>query len=74
MNLTEIFMFKNLKKIKTFSSYRYNTRGKFLHRSEFQSTSLTQQSMAYRGPKIWNSLPKPIRNVRSLPMFKTNMY
>ena len=71
--LTAIFMFKNLNKFKTFSSHNYNTRGKLLLRPEFQRISLTQQNISYRGPKIWNSLPEPIRNSRSLQIFKSNM-
>ena len=67
------FMFENLIIFYSLSNHKYNTRGKLLLRTELQRTSLTQQNIAHRGPKIWNSLPEPIRNVRSLPMFKSNM-
>ena len=33
----------------------------------------TQQNIAYRGPKIWTSLPEPVRRAQSLATSKSNM-
>ena len=44
-------MFIIFDKFDAFSNYNFNTRGKFLLRPEFQRTTVTQLSIAYRGPK-----------------------
>ena len=71
--LTALFMFKNLNNFNTFSNHNYRTRGRFLLRPQFQRTVITQQSIKYRGPKTWNSLPNSIKSIRTLPSFKLNL-
>ena len=36
----------------------------------FQRLALTQRSLNYIGPQIWNSLPDNIRNITCLSLFK----
>ena len=65
-----MFMFKNFDKLATFSNHNYSTRGKFSLSPKFQPTNITQQSIAYHGPKTWNSLPDYMKNIQTLPAFK----
>ena len=67
-------MFKNLNKFNTFSNHSYRTRGRFLLSPQFQSTTITQQSNIYRGPKTWNYLPNSTKSIRTVPSFKLNMH
>ena len=71
--LTALFMFKNFDKFATFSNHNYSTRGQFSLRPKFQRTNITQQSIAYHGPKTWNSLPDYMKSIRTLPAFKLNL-
>ena len=66
-----IFMFKN-RNLEAFRSNNpYNTRTRNLPRSTFQRLSLTQHSVYYKGPIVWNSLPVLIREASNLNQFKT---
>ena len=58
--LIALYIFKVFDKFESFSNHNYNTRGKFLLRPKFQRTTVTQQSIVYRGHKIWNSLSDSI--------------
>ena len=71
--LTALYIFKNLSKFVTFSNHSYGTRGRLLLRPKYQRTTITQQSITYRGPKIWNSLPDTLKKIRTLPSFKTKL-
>ena len=55
--LTALYMFKFFEKFESFPNHNYSTRDKFLLHPKFQRSTVTQQSIAYRGPKIWSSLP-----------------
>ena len=68
--LIGIYMFKN-SGLDTFSSnHGYNTRNSELSNPIFQRLTLTQHSVYFKGPKIWNSIPVHIRQSRSLLVFK----
>ena len=59
--LPAMFMFENLNKFITFSNHSYRTRGQLLLCLQFQLTTITQQSITYRGPKTWKSQPNSIK-------------
>ena len=66
-------MFKNVNKFNTFSNNIHRTRGQFLLRLKFQRSTVTPQSITYRWPKTWNSLPNSIKSVRTLASFKLSL-
>ena len=70
---TALFRFKNFNKFNTFSNHSYRTTGQFLLRPKFERTTVTQQSITYRGPKTWNSLPNSIKSLRTLASFKLSL-
>ena len=41
--------------------------------SQFQRTTVTQQSTTHRGSEAWRSLPDSIKSTRTLPSFEWNM-
>ena len=53
--------------------HSYNTRNQLLPQSEFQRTTLGQQSVAFMGPKIWGSLPADIREIQNIDTFKLRL-
>ena len=67
---TAIFMFKQnaglnlsaLNHLFLAKSYRYNSRNKSQVIPRCYSTKLNQQSISYRRPSIWNSLPVSIKD------------
>ena len=50
--------------------HEYNTRGRDKAQLTFQRLTLTQQSISFAGPQVWNSLPVYIRNTDSLAIFR----
>ena len=65
-----IFMYKNFD-LPVFSVYHdYNTRNRSEAVSNFQRLSLTQHSIYFTGPKVWNSIPQIIKSSDSLSSFK----
>ena len=50
--------------------HSYNTRGSSVVPSAFQRLTVTQQSVEYSGPKLWNSLPLNVRAAPTLFSFK----
>ena len=50
---------------------RSNTNN--LASSAYHRLSTSQQAVSYSGPKIWNSLPLHIRNLKSLSLFKSKL-
>ena len=53
--------------------HNYSTRNRNLVRPEFQRTTICQNSISYRLPCVWNSLPNPIKNIRKYNRFKTEV-
>ena len=71
---TGVYMFKNRHLFVTTNSiHNHNTRQRNNLRTPFQRTCVTQQSMTYRGPLVWNSLPPRIRGIATLDSFKNNL-
>ena len=65
-----IYMF-NLIKVGTYKiTHGRVTRNMNLAQPSFQRLTLTQHSVSYAGPKIWNEIPQCIRNISSLQLFK----
>ena len=51
----------------------YGTRGQMDVRPAYQRLSLTQHSIYYAGPLVWNSLPNFIKDSDTLNTFKRNI-
>ena len=68
--LIAIFMFKNQDLPMFYSNHEHNTRHANLPNSQFQRLTLTQHSIYFTGPVVWNSLPPNVKNSSSLDQFK----
>lgn len=66
-----IYMYKNLEKYQ--KCHPRNTRSKADVVSKFHRLTLTQHSVSFLGPKIWNNLPNSIQTAKSLPIFKDKL-
>ena len=67
-------MFKELKLGHfNIASHRYSTRGSTLIQPSFQRLTTTQKSINFKGPQIWNSLPKSITDLSNFNLFKKNL-
>ena len=53
--------------------HSYDTRFAFAVRPQFQRLTLTQHSVQYAGPHLWNSLPGSLRCTTSLRAFKQGL-
>ena len=60
---------QNLFQIKT---SQIKTRSNSQIVSSSFKTTISQQSIKYVGPKVWNALPIEIKNSNSLALFKNN--
>ena len=52
------------------SNHSYSTRSSSLLRPDYQRLTVTQQSIHYLIPTVWNSIPVSIKNSKSLNIFK----
>ena len=66
-------MFSNKDNEEFSSNHSLNTRNRNRPVSAFCRLALTQNSIRYQGPKIWNDLPINIRQCKSLNLFKKNL-
>ena len=66
-----IFMYKNSNLPEFHLNHSYFTRNRDQTAPLFQRLTLTQHSIYYRGPHLWNSISESIRQSSSLPVFKT---
>ena len=53
--------------------HAFVTRGQFDARPAFQRLDLTQHSIYYSGPIVWNSLPFAIRESETVNVFKKQL-
>ena len=53
--------------------HAYDTRGQYDVRPAFQRLSLTQHSIHYAAPVVWNSLPASIRECETFNVFKSQI-
>ena len=53
--------------------HNVNTRNRNLSKPKFHGRERTYQSIATKGPNLWNSLPPEIRSIKSIPRFKRNL-
>ena len=68
-----IYMYK-LEKFSSFTrSHDYPTRSRDLLNPSFQRLSVAQQSVNFRGPLYWNSIPATIKDFPSFHLFKGKM-
>lgn len=71
--LTALYMFNNKNSPRFSSNHDYNTRLNHAPNSQFQRLSLTQHSVFFRGPIVWNSLPENIKTCRTVENFKKKL-
>ena len=64
-----IFAYKNQNNFTSFT-HEYQTRFRDIAVPTFQRLSISQRSLSYAAPSMFNSLPNEVKNSRSLPMFK----
>ena len=66
-----IHMYKlNLSNLISYPNHSYNTRNNRNAFVAFQRLSLTQKSISFCGPQLWNSIPSNIKESSSLQQFK----
>ena len=65
-----IYMYKNHSLPIFQYPHNHLTRNRGLSNPLYQRLSLTQQSVYYRGPIVWNNLPNEVRNSPSICSFK----
>ena len=54
-------------------AHNYGTRSQFDERPTFQRLSLTQHSIHYSGPIVWNALPVDVRSSKTLNVFRKQL-
>ena len=64
------YMFRNRGSLAYRHPDIYHTRGANLLAPVFQRLSMTQRSVGFAGPQMWNSLPRNIREIESIYSFK----
>ena len=67
-----IYMFKNSNQSQFHLNHVHNTRFGNLPQSAFERLTLTQHSIEFLGPSIWNGIPDSIRDSSSILMFKND--
>ena len=68
-----IYMFKTVNQGNYTIQHGVNTRNRDLAQPVYQRLTITQHSIQYCGPKIWNELPRDIRNISKLHIFKKHL-
>ena len=68
-----IYMFKNNLQYSFQRSHVYETRNRNLLNPTYQRLNLSQRSISFSGPTVWNSLPAEIKDSGSLESFKRNV-
>ena len=63
-----MYMFKNKDQFQC--SHSINTRNRHLAVPPYHRLTLTQHSVSFKGPQIWNNLPPEIRSLNSITKFK----
>ena len=56
------------------TSHNYDTRNSSQLVPEFNRTNVTQNSLTYSAPNLWNYLPDDIREAQSIAEFKSKMF
>ena len=80
LKIQDVYKFKvavRLYKQNNFAPYQrdhpYHTRFRNNLRPDFQRLSITQRSIKFAGPSIFNEIPEYIKSSRSLPSFKKSL-
>ena len=68
-----IHMYKNRNAQLYDRSHHHNTRQRHDLLPSYHRLTITQHSLSYSGPQVWNSLSDELRNSRSLPIFKNHL-
>ena len=66
-----IYMFKQANLTQFHRDHNYSTRNSHLLLPTYRRLSLTQHSITYTGPSIWNSLPSEIKSLSTVDSFKS---
>ena len=65
-----VYMYKNSSDDQFTRLHSYNTRGRDNLLSGFQRLTVTQQSLTFRGPNIWNNIPDEVKDQPNIKLFK----
>ena len=65
-----VYMYKNSSDDQFTRQHSYNTRGRANLLPGFQRLTLTQQSLSFRGPNVWNGIPQEIKDQPNIKLFK----
>lgn len=65
-----VYSFRSLKSNKFSVQHTFNTRNRQRASSKFQRLAITQRSINFTGPKLWNDLPEYLKSIDSLYVFK----
>ena len=68
-----LYMYSNRNNVEFITNHSLNTRNRNMPIPAFCRLSLSQNSIRFQGPKIWNDLPSVIRNSKSIRLFKKNL-
>ena len=68
-----IHIFKERSKGKYCTQHVLSTRNRDLAQPVFQRLTMCQQSVSFKGPTIWNTLPIDIRSIERLTIFKKHL-
>ena len=53
-----------------FVSHSINTRNRNLATPTYHRLTCTQHAVSYKGPTVWNSLPRSLKEIESVQLFK----
>ena len=67
------YMYNHCSLLEYNRAHNYATRNRELLLPSFQRLSVTQKSLFYMGPSIWNSIPNSIRTVESFYSFRKKL-
>ena len=65
-----VYMFKNRSDDQYARQHLYNTRGRSELLPSYQRLTVSQQSLSFSGPNIWNSIPQEVREQPNIKLFK----
>ena len=68
-----IYVYNNLSNFTEFSTSQHNTRRRRNLRTEFRRTNVTQASVFFKGPTVWNSIPDYLRSISNIGSFKFHL-
>ena len=66
-----MYMYKNHQNSNFRVQHNYHTRFRNRPLSSYNRLTLSQHSVDFIGPNVWNDLPQSVRDSSSIPVFKS---